>query len=49
MDTGSYLALDPITIQKIINVSTEEIGKIKELVSIPIVLTSPVVRIYFKN
>ena len=49
MDTGSYLALDPITIQKIINVSTEEIGKIKELVSIPIVLTSPVVRIYFKK
>lgn len=49
MDTGSYLALDPVTIQKIINVSTEEIGKIKELVNVPIVLTSPVVRIYFKK
>ena len=46
MDTGSYLALDPVTIQKIINVSTTEIGKIKELVSVPIVLTSPMVRIY---
>lgn len=49
MDTGSYLALDPATIQKIINVSTSEIGKIKELVSVPIVLTSPMVRIYFKK
>lgn len=49
MDTGSYLALDPVTIQKIINVSTTEIGKIKELVSVPIVLTSPMVRIYFKK
>ena len=49
MDTGSYLALDPATIQKIINVSTAEIGKIKELVNIPIVLTSPMVRIYFKK
>lgn len=49
MDTGSYLALDPATIQKIISVSTSEIGKVKELVSIPIVLTSPVVRIYFKK
>lgn len=49
MDTGSYLALDPVTIQKIINVSTSEIGKIKELVSVPIVLTSPMVRIYFKK
>ena len=46
---SSYLALDPSSIQSIITASTGEINKIKDLVNVPIVLTSPVVRIYFKK
>lgn len=49
VDAGSYLTLDPMTIQSVISSATEEINKVKELVSVPIVLTSPVVRIYFKK
>lgn len=49
LDNGSYLALDPQTIQSIITATTKEIDKIKELVQVPIVLTSPIVRIYFKK
>lgn len=49
VDTGSYLALDPNTIQGIVSVVTDEINKVKDLVQIPIILTSPVVRIYFKK
>jgi len=49
VDTGSYLALDPNTIQGIVSVVTDEINKIKDLVQVPIILTSPVVRIYFKK
>lgn len=48
-DSGSYLALDPQTIQGIITATTGEIDKIKELVQEPIVLTSPIVRLYFKK
>lgn len=48
-DSGSYLALDPQTIQGIITATTTEIDKIKELVQEPIVLTSPIVRLYFKK
>lgn len=49
MDTGSYLALDPVTIQGIVAAATAEINKIKDLVNVPIILTSPVVRVYFKK
>lgn len=49
MDGGSYLALDQPTIQKIIASTTEELDKIKELVSELVVITSPVVRVYFKK
>lgn len=49
MDTGSYLALDPSAIQGIVTSATAELNKIKDLVNMPIVLTSPVVRIYFKK
>ena len=49
MDTGSYLALDPQTIQGIITAATREIDKIKDIVTVPIILTSPIVRIYFKK
>ncbi|MFZ2538297.1 MAG: flagellar biosynthesis protein FlhA [Oscillospiraceae bacterium] len=49
IDSGSYLALDPQTIQKIVVATTHEIDKIKDLVQVPIVLTSPIVRVYFKK
>ncbi len=49
MDTGSYLALDPQTIQSIITSTTNEVNKIKDLVQVPIILTSPIVRVYFKK
>lgn len=49
VDSGSYLALDQNTIQKIVVSATEQLNKVKELVQIPIVITSPVVRVYFKK
>ena len=49
LDTGSYLALDPQTIQGIITTTSREIDKIKDLVTTPIILTSPIVRVYFKK
>lgn len=49
VENGSYLALDPKTIQSIIGCTTKEINKIKDLVQVPIILTSPIVRIYFKK
>ena len=48
-DTGSYLALEPQVIQGIITAATREIDKIKDLVTTPIILTSPIVRVYFKK
>ena len=39
----------PTAIQSIVASATAEINKIKDLVNVPIVLTSPVVRIYFKK
>lgn len=49
MDGGSYLALDQQSIQKIITSTTAQLDKVKDIVSLPIVLTSPIVRIYFKK
>ena len=49
MDSGSYLALDQVTIQKIIVSTTAELDKIKDIVSELVIVTSPVVRIYFKK
>ncbi|MCL1849009.1 MAG: flagellar biosynthesis protein FlhA [Clostridiales bacterium] len=49
MDGGAYLALEPDTIQKIIASATEKINQMKQVVQPPIILTSPVVRVYFKK
>lgn len=49
VDNGSYLALDPDVIQKIVTAAKAEMDKIRDLVGIPIILTSPIVRIYFKK
>jgi flagellar biosynthesis protein FlhA len=48
-ESGSYLALDTKTIQRIIASANQELSKIKDLVQNPIVLTSPIVRVYFKK
>ncbi len=49
LDNGSYLALDQDSIQKIIVSTTTQIDKIKDLVSSPVILTSPIVRVYYKK
>lgn len=49
VDSGSYLALDQGTIQKIITSTTSELDKVKDLLNDLIIITSPVVRIYFKK
>lgn len=48
-DQGSYLAMSPDLIQQIVNVTNREIDKIKDVIPTVIILTSPVVRIYFKK
>lgn len=48
-EQGSYLAMDPENIQKIINAFNKETEKVKDVIPTPIVLTSPIVRIYFKK
>lgn len=46
---GTYLALDPQTTQKIITKLSECIANVKDVISTPIILTSPVVRLYFSK
>ncbi len=46
---GTYLALEPEIIQRIVERTTEQINKVKRLVQEPIILTAPIVRIYFKK
>lgn len=48
-DHGTYLALEPQTVQSIVEDVTNQIEKVKELIHHPIILTSPIVRIYFKR
>ena len=49
MDNGSYLALEPQIIQNIMSATTDQVNKIKDLVQNTIILTSPIVRVYFKK
>lgn len=48
-DQGSYLAMSPDVIQHIVAATNNEIDKIKDVIPTVIILTSPVVRIYFKK
>lgn len=48
-DHGSYLSMEPDKMQKILTAHTAQIDKIREVVPNPIVLTSPVVRIYYRK
>lgn len=49
VDNGSYLSLDPATIQSIISATNVQVDRIKDLVPYSIVLTSPIVRTYYKR
>jgi flagellar biosynthesis protein FlhA len=46
---GAYLAMEPRTVQQIVEEVTTQTNRVKELVHQPIILTSPIVRIYFKR
>ncbi len=48
-EQGSYLALDPKTTQAIFTNLNNEIQKLTSMGMQPIILTSPIVRIYFKR
>ena len=49
MEGGAYLTLEPEMIQRIVAGTKDQIDRMRKLVQEPIVLTSPVVRIYFKK
>ena len=46
---GSYVSLDPDSMQKLLTALQEELKKLTDQVYQPIVLTSPTVRPYFRN
>jgi len=48
-DHGSYLTLAPENVQKIIKSHLKESGSVDDMIKTPIVLTSPVVRLYYKR
>lgn len=48
-DQGSYLAMDPDNMQRLIHSLQEQLDKVAEILPTPIVLTSPIVRVYFKK
>ena len=48
-EQGAYITLDPAMTKKIMNVTGEQIKKLENLGKSPIVVTSPIVRIYFKK
>ncbi len=48
-EQGAYLALDPDYSAKLMEALQEESGKLEELGRTPIIITSPIVRMYFKH
>lgn len=48
-DRGSYLSVDPEMMQKLVTQLIEQINKLKNEINIPIILTSPFVRGYFRK
>ncbi len=48
-EQGSYLSLEPDVTQKIFDNLNSEVGKLSSMGVQPIILTSPIVRIYFKR
>ncbi|MBQ9140460.1 MAG: FHIPEP family type III secretion protein, partial [Lachnospiraceae bacterium] len=48
-ETGAYLNLDPMRTKSIMNSVGKEVQKLENLGKNPIVITSPIVRMYFKR
>lgn len=48
-EQGAYLTLDPETTKAIMNSVQNEVTKLENMGKTPIVITSPIVRMYFKN
>lgn len=48
-EQGSYLALDPDYTGRLMNALKDETNKLEELGKTPIIITSPIVRMYFKK
>ena len=48
-DRGSYVSMDPDTMQKLLNSLHTELPKLTDMGYQPIVLTSPAVRLYFRK
>ncbi|MDD2216430.1 MAG: flagellar biosynthesis protein FlhA [Eubacteriales bacterium] len=46
---GTYLAIEPSIVEGIVKNLTAQMEKVKELIQQPVILTSPIVRIYFKR
>ncbi|SHI79867.1 flagellar biosynthesis protein FlhA [Geosporobacter subterraneus DSM 17957] len=46
---GSYLSIDPVTTQSILNNLAQQVQKLMSIGEQPIILTSPIVRFYFKR
>ncbi len=48
-EQGAYLTLDPARIKAIMDSAMAEVSKLEEMGRTPIVMTSPIVRMYFKK
>lgn len=48
-ESGTYLSMEPDMIQKIINNLSKQLEKLIKLGEAPIVITAPIVRLYFKR
>ena len=48
-EQGAYLTLAPDRIQKIVDSVKQEVEKLENMGKMPIIITSPIVRIYFKK
>ena len=48
-EQGAYITLDPNKAQNIMNSLKGELDKLEQLGKLPIVITSPIVRMYFKK
>ena len=48
-EAGAYLSLDPERVRAIVDSTAEEVTKLENLGNNPIVVTSPIVRMYYKK
>jgi len=48
-DRGSFITMEPETMHKILAVHKKEVAKIASIVKEPVVLTSPIVRLYYRK